>query len=717
MRSASPDSDSSCCCETATLFVMHPSSSSSDVVQFAAQLKAALFPFLFRVLFFGTCPSSSAVFLEVLAAKVDEAKTAIASFGATGSVARKAQLARLSQTKQDAIKSLPSKALVLNVPSAIQKNKVATWMLFYKGFDAEKSDPKTAVFEDALSASMAREHLKLTTNFNPHFDHIDIPPETNANIDPAHTAIHIKNIPPSTYFEDHPSQREKNLWGRVGVPAAIFSLLSSCGGFKRIHYGGAGKQVHAEFIDPEAAHAAFQRLSATCPKFTLTLCPPPPTPPTPAPKPPTPFLSLLLNPPGLDPLDARGLFTHAVHAGHLTNIVLSSKKTSAIAEFSSVEYAVRAVEWIRTWTNLAVEYVDTAMGSLAVPGAEESVSETGSLAAASTSSKPAAKQKTKTATKSASKSTFKQGLLLTESTDSKESAISSNLPRLEFDWIAELPKVTPSPKLDTKKSMPVETPAPAPPATVTTDSKLPDSNTSNPPPSINLKITKTPKSTSFVVHVPEKPSSTSTAPPPVPLGPNEPLIEQYTTSTRAPKPKPNPIPLAARQAERSIPQPPKPAMTVPAFGFTVTAPPLEVNMRELCVREPGFLKLVFLAPVEGKEVMTVWFKGEAEAKQVRGWLGKVLGSGVVGSGMLGTPILKGNVEVGGAQGTPSSVFKFRCGVEERYGKGKDVNRAGAVISDARVHQLVGSLEGLEGLLYGTRTVFVRFGGVEDAGVA
>ncbi|KAI9350907.1 hypothetical protein BDR26DRAFT_514071 [Obelidium mucronatum] len=248
----------------------------TDLVLLIHKLKTTLFPFLVRIAVAGVSAAPHLVVSLASAGDVAALLQTVASLGAKASEARPAQLERAASSDTlnaplVASGGAPSHTLLLSAPKAFTKEMVQRILQFYPGVDFERSDHRVVVFNDALCASMAMDDLLSTTNFKVAFEPTSAEGQDDEalDVDDSLTTILIRNIPRSSEFEVLASQREKPVWGRCGVSAAMHSLLSKYPGFSRIHYGS--KNIQAEFIDATAAYKAFGRLSASCSKMSFTL--------------------------------------------------------------------------------------------------------------------------------------------------------------------------------------------------------------------------------------------------------------------------------------------------------------------------------------------------------------------------------------------------------------------------------------------------------------
>ncbi|KAJ3028189.1 UNVERIFIED_CONTAM: hypothetical protein HDU68_002274 [Siphonaria sp. JEL0065] len=644
------------------LFIL-PSSNDTDddLVLLVHQLKTSLFPWLIRLRATGVASAP-----HVLAEVADGVDTAtlirlVEAFGAKASLARPAQLnhALSVQSFTNALSfnhhsaTQPSATLLLDAPKAFNKEMVQRLLHFYSNVVFDQTDARTAVFEDALSASMAFDDLRASTNFKVAFEEIEGLKEDAVDSNPTLNALVIRGIPSSTQFEVMTSEREKPVWGKCGVPAAIHNLLAKCNGFVRIYY--ATKDIQAEFADSLSAQRAFKRLSATCPKMTITLCLPPSQPEkqSTSTKGPTQYVSLRLTPPGIHPLDARGLLTRNIHASNLKNIVFSSKKTSCIAEFTSIDVAVQVVDAIRSSTNLLVDYSETAGGAVPAPtivfdtasvDVEEQESNSGTYAAS-------AKKKNKKELKK------KQSVVNTK--EVKETS-------------AEI-------------SMTLEEPA------VIEDSKH-DSGLS---PKQNGKWAPAPTKADLKASASSKPST--------------PTERQSPSPPHSEKPKRASSPNTHSTASSMAPTASTPSTGF--TGFTLTNIPQGFNIRELVIREPDFSKLIYSAsPVSSSSatdsfVVTLFFAAEQSANSTKSLL-KRLFSNSSTTDFIHVDTLEDDARLPDPS-SPTNVFKFKN--SETKGK--------VLLKEARLVEIVSCLDGFVGLFYGSATVFIKFASVGTAMVA
>ncbi|KAJ3401163.1 hypothetical protein HDU80_006264 [Chytriomyces hyalinus] len=148
--------------------------------------------------------------------------------------------------------------------NCVREYQAQNLLQYYHGVDFQKSDHKTAVFSDALFASMAFEDLRASTNLAISYiqSSNDVFSEAGGE-SLGITALQIKQIRPSTDFEITSALREKSLWGRVGVTASLLNLLARFDGFSNliIHHMNESKgEATAIFDDSLHAHLAFARV-------------------------------------------------------------------------------------------------------------------------------------------------------------------------------------------------------------------------------------------------------------------------------------------------------------------------------------------------------------------------------------------------------------------------------------------------------------------------
>ncbi|KAJ3233013.1 hypothetical protein HDU78_006708 [Chytriomyces hyalinus] len=285
------------------LFVLPPSG--CDLVLLMHQIRSELHPRLRRIVFGGVAAAPH-LFVEVEESLDEAGSLALAaivetlSTGLRCSIARATQIKRLPPRNEDTVGN-PSKAVSMNFHEAFPRDKTQNLLQYYHGVDLQKSDHKTAVFSDALCASMAFEDLRASTNLAISY----IQSSNDVFLEPGGeslgiTALQIKRIRPSTDFEITSALREKSLWGRVGETASLLNLLARFDGFLNliIHHMNESKgEATAIFDDSLHAHLAFA--------------------------------------------------------------------SSCVAEFSRVDKAGEALEDLRSLTNLRVEFVDGLTGNTA----------------------------------------------------------------------------------------------------------------------------------------------------------------------------------------------------------------------------------------------------------------------------------------------------------------------------------------------------------------
>ncbi|KAJ3099382.1 hypothetical protein HK100_004907, partial [Physocladia obscura] len=278
--------------------------------------------------------------------------------------------------------------------------------------------PIVVTFRDALAASMALQHLRRFTNFRVSFHPQQASQPVNADISPAKSItittnaspsqiqsqslyhLQLQNLPPSSEFELLASERDRPIWGRVGSPAAILALLSQFSGFSSLSFllkKLPAFAVLAAFDSQSALDDAFTwydyyitrnlkhtrnetkvegheiekikaNLKKSCPTWSILKVTNGPDHansnlPVVSQQEPTQFVSLHFSPPGLDPGDIRGFFSRKVHASCIKTLTFSSKKTSCVAEFTSIEAAAAALGDINAYTNLMCNYVLNSTGS------------------------------------------------------------------------------------------------------------------------------------------------------------------------------------------------------------------------------------------------------------------------------------------------------------------------------------------------------------------
>ncbi|KAI9350908.1 hypothetical protein BDR26DRAFT_514175 [Obelidium mucronatum] len=146
-------------------------------------------------------------------------------------------------------------------------------------------------------------------------------------------------------------------------------------------------------------------------------------------------------------------------------------------------------------------------------------------------------------------------------------------------------------------------------------------------------------------------------------------------------------------------------------GFTFTNVPLGFNIRELVIREPGFIKLLYKPSLRtsNDSSVDIFFSSESSAKSAKTLLGRLFASSILPEQtLLRSDTLENATSQTKSSTAASTVLKF---------KNSESKNSPVLLIESRIHQLLSCFDGFIGLFYGSMTVYIKFASIGQATVA
>ncbi|KAJ3154558.1 hypothetical protein HK101_001614 [Irineochytrium annulatum] len=245
----------------------------------------------------------------------------------------------------------PTSILQIHATKAFPIRQMPEMLRNFAGF-TELRLQKHAVFRNALFASMALEDLLVNSDVSASFKPFN---DLNANAelaaDGSGVYLKVSNLPCSDDLEGGPVGQDARVpslsWGRRGVIAALVNFFARFEGFCKISFR-LDSVLFVHFTNAACAARAVLRTTsmkamqvATCPQdnslFGL--------------EPPSLDVFLRLDPPGFSIDEAQGL----METWDVQEIIPTGER-GCVARFADIDMATKAVQWIRSSTNLVSNF-------------------------------------------------------------------------------------------------------------------------------------------------------------------------------------------------------------------------------------------------------------------------------------------------------------------------------------------------------------------------